>query len=155
MSNDGQLESDLSWMRHALELAKRAADEGEVPVGAALVRNSEVLGEGWNRPLSTADPTAHAEVQAVRKACININNYRILNSILYVTLEPCLMCAGALVHARVGRVVYGAADTKSGALGTVVNVSDMPGLNHRYDVTGGVLADQCAALLQDFFRARR
>lgn len=155
MSNDGQLESDLSWMRHALELAKRAADEGEVPVGAVLVRNSEVLGEGWNRPLSTADPTAHAEVQAVRKACININNYRILNSILYVTLEPCLMCAGALVHARVGRVVYGAADTKSGALGTVVNVSDMPGLNHRYDVTGGVLADQCAALLQDFFRARR
>lgn len=142
-------------MRHALELAKRAADEGEVPVGAVLVRNSEVLGEGWNRPLSTADPTAHAEVQAVRKACININNYRILNSILYVTLEPCLMCAGALVHARVGRVVYGAADTKSGALGTVVNVSDMPGLNHRYDVTGGVLADQCAALLQDFFRARR
>jgi len=155
VSNDGQLESDLSWMRHALELAKRAADEGEVPVGAVLVRNSEVLGEGWNRPLSTADPTAHAEVQAVRKACININNYRILNSILYVTLEPCLMCAGALVHARVGRVVYGAADTKSGALGTVVNVSDMPGLNHRYDVTGGVLADQCAALLQDFFRARR
>lgn len=142
-------------MQHALGLAQCAAEEGEVPVGALVVREHEVLGEGWNRPLSTADPTAHAEIQAVRSACKKINNYRLLDTILYVTLEPCLMCAGALVHARVGRVVFGASDPKSGALGTVVNIPDMPGMNHRYEVTGGVLADQCAALLQEFFRLRR
>lgn len=142
-------------MQHALRLAERAADAGEVPVGAVLVRDRECLGEGWNQPLATCDPSGHAEIIALRKAGKYINNYRILHSTLYVTLEPCIMCAGALVHARVERVVFGASDPKSGALGTVYDVRALPGLNHRYAVQGGLLAEQAARLLQAFFRVRR
>jgi tRNA(adenine34) deaminase len=142
-------------MQHALGLAERAAQAGEVPVGAVVVRDGDCLGEGWNQPLATSDPSGHAEIIALRKAGKYISNYRILNSTLYVTLEPCIMCAGVLVHARVARVVFGASDPKSGALGTVWNVPALPDLNHHYAVQGGLLAEPSARLLQAFFRARR
>ena len=155
VADDAQDETDRVWMQHALRLAGRAAEAGEVPVGAVVVRDGERLGEGWNQPLATCDPSAHAEIIALRKAGQYINNYRILNSTLYVTLEPCIMCAGALVHARIERVVFGARDPKSGALGTVCDVAGLPGLNHRYVVQGGLLAEQSARLLQAFFQMRR
>ncbi|MEJ2107552.1 MAG: tRNA adenosine(34) deaminase TadA [Acidiferrobacteraceae bacterium] len=144
------------WMRRALELAHRAREAGEVPVGAVLVQEDKVLGEGWNQPIGLNDPTAHAEIQALRAATARIGNYRLpCNSILYVTLEPCPMCAGALVHARVGEVVYGAADPRAGAAGSVFNILESPFLNHRARVTGGVLESECGDLLREFFRARR
>ena len=155
VTDDHCEETDHRWMRHALRLAGRAAQAGEVPVGAVVVRDGECLGEGWNQPLATSDPSGHAEIIALRNAGRHINNYRILNSTLYVTLEPCIMCAGALIHARVARVVFGASDPKSGALGTVWNVPALPGLNHHYAVQGGVLAEISARLLQAFFRIRR
>ena len=142
-------------MRRALALAERAAAEGEVPVGAVLVRDGEVVGEGWNRPITAHDATAHAEVQAVRAAGARLGNYRLVDTTLYVTLEPCPMCAGALVHARVARLVYGAADPRTGAAGSVFDLVRSPHLNHRLAVTAGVLEDECAGLLRDFFRARR
>jgi tRNA(adenine34) deaminase len=149
-------EQDLHWMRHALLLAERAAAEGEVPVGAVVVRAGEVLGEGWNRPIAAHDPTAHAEIQALRAAAQHIGNYRLTDALLYVTLEPCPMCAGAIVHARIARVVYGAADPKGGACGSVFDLlpSDQR-FNHRTACVGGVLADDCAELLRGFFAARR
>jgi tRNA(adenine34) deaminase len=144
------------WMRRALELAHRAREAGEVPVGAVLVQEDTVLGEGWNQPIGLNDPTAHAEIQALRAATAQIGNYRLpSDSILYVTLEPCPMCAGALVHARVGEVVYGAADPRAGAAGSVFNILESPFLNHRARVTGGVLESECGDLLREFFRARR
>jgi tRNA(adenine34) deaminase len=155
VTDDHCEETDHRWMQHALRLAERAGQAGEVPVGAVVVRDDECLGEGWNQPLATSDPSGHAEIIALRNAGKYINNYRILDSILYVTLEPCIMCAGALIHARVARVVFGASDPKSGALGTVWNVPALPGLNHRYVVQGGVLAEPSARLLQAFFRVRR
>jgi tRNA(adenine34) deaminase len=156
---DGMLESagdrDRYWMGRALELARRAADAGEVPVGAVLVRDDAVVGEGWNRPIGACDPTAHAEVLALRAASARVGNYRLVGSTLYVTLEPCPMCAGAIVHARVARVVFGAADPRAGAAGTVFDLLQSAALNHRADVMGGVLAEECGALLREFFRARR
>ena len=146
---------DRYWMGRALELARRAADAGEVPVGAVLVRGDEVIGEGWNRPISACDPTAHAEVLALRAAAARVGNYRLVDTALYVTLEPCPMCAGALVHARVARVVFGAADPRAGAAGTVFNLLQSATLNHRAEVIGGVLIEACGILLRDFFRARR
>ena len=144
------------WMRRAIELAHRSREAGEVPVGAVLVQEDKVLGEGWNQPIGLNDPTAHAEIQALRAATARIGNYRLpSNSILYVTLEPCPMCAGALVHARVGGVVYGAADPRAGAAGSVFNILESPFLNHRARVTGGVLESECGDLLREFFRARR
>ncbi len=144
------------WMRRALELARRADAEGEVPVGAVLVRGDEVLGEGWNRPIGLSDPTAHAEIQALRAATARVGNYRLpKDTILYVTLEPCPMCAGALVHARVGEVVFGAADPRTGAAGSVFNLLDSPELNHRARVIAGVLEPECSDALKNFFRARR
>jgi tRNA(adenine34) deaminase len=148
-------EQDRFWMRRALELAQRAADAGEVPVGAVLVQGDEVVGEGWNRPISLCDPTAHAEIMALRAAAARIGNYRLVNSTLYVTLEPCPMCAGAMVHARVARVVYGASDPRAGAAGTVFDILRSTVLNHRAAVTGGILAEECGTLLREFFRARR
>ncbi|NBC12291.1 MAG: tRNA adenosine(34) deaminase TadA [Gammaproteobacteria bacterium] len=147
---------DLHWMRHALALAARAADEGEVPVGAVVVRDGEVLGEGWNRPIAAHDPTAHAEIQALRAAAANVGNYRLTGAELYVTLEPCPMCAGAIVHARIARVIYGAADPKGGACGSVFDLlpSDAR-FNHRTTCEGGVLAAACGDLLREFFAARR
>lgn len=143
------------WMSRALALARRAGEEGEVPVGAVIVREDACIGEGWNRPIAARDPTAHAEIGALRAAGVHAGNYRLPGATLYVTLEPCVMCAGAIVHARIATVVYGAADPKAGAAGSVFNVLDSPQLNHRAVVQGGVCAADCAALLQDFFARRR
>ena len=143
-------------MRRALDLAQRAAGEGEVPVGAVLVRNGEVIGEGCNCPIGTHDPTAHAEIRALRSAGERVGNYRLTGSTLYVTLEPCVMCAGALIHARVALVVYGAEDPKAGACGSRFDLlpSDSR-FNHRTECTGGVLTEDCGELLRSFFRERR
>lgn len=149
-------EQDRAWMQHALGLAARAAAEGEVPVGAVVVRDGELLGEGWNRPIAAHDPTAHAEIQALRAAAARVGNYRLTGAALYVTLEPCPMCAGAIVHARIARVVYGAADPKGGACGSVFDLlpSDAR-FNHRTACKGGVLAADCGVVLRGFFAARR
>jgi len=143
-------------MRHALSLAARAEAEGEVPVGAVLVKDGKVVGEGWNHPIGAHDPSAHAEIAALRDAGRRLGNYRMPGTVLYVTLEPCVMCAGALVHARVERVVFGAADSKGGAAGGVFDIlpSDER-FNHRVQVTRGVLAEACGERLRAFFRARR
>ncbi len=143
-------------MRQALQLARRAWEEGEVPVGALLVRGGEVIGEGWNRPIGAHDPTAHAEIQALRAAGDAVANYRLPDTTLYVTLEPCPMCAGAIVHARVSRVVFGATDPRAGAAGSVFDLlpSDER-FNHRTGCEGGVLADEAGQMLRDFFRERR
>ena len=146
---------DDHWMRRALELAARAARAGEVPVGAVLVRGGVEIGAGANAPIGGADPTAHAEIQALRAASRAAGNYRLPGATLYATMEPCVMCAGAIVHARVGRVVYGAADERWGGAGSVFDVLGCARLNHRPVVRGGVLAEESARLLRDFFRARR
>ena len=146
---------DLAYMQHALGLATRAEAEGEVPVGALVVLNNEVIGEGWNRPILSHDPTAHAEIVALRAAAARLGNYRLTGATLYVTLEPCPMCAGAMVHARVARVVYGAPDPLAGSAGTVFNLLDAAALNHRADVQGGVLAGECSRRLKTFFQGRR
>ncbi|MBI2383932.1 MAG: tRNA adenosine(34) deaminase TadA [Gammaproteobacteria bacterium] len=148
-------EADLHWMRHALKLARRAQELGEVPVGAVLVRGDEVVAEGWNQPIAAHDPSAHAEMVAMRAAARALKNYRLNGLTLYVTLEPCVMCAGAIIHARIERLVFGACDPKAGAVGSVYDVIANPRLNHRPDWTGGVLAEECGAVLQAFFRARR
>jgi tRNA(adenine34) deaminase len=142
-------------MARALALAGRAEAEGEVPVGAVVVRAGAVIGEGWNRPITAHDPTAHAEIAALRDAAARIGNYRLVDTTLYVTLEPCPMCAGAMVHARVARVVYGAADPRTGSAGSVFNLLQSERLNHQAVVDGGVMAEECGALLRAFFRARR
>ncbi|MGR9090365.1 MAG: tRNA adenosine(34) deaminase TadA [Gammaproteobacteria bacterium] len=149
------LDEDVRWMRHAIALAAAAAEAGEVPVGAVIVVAGELIGEGANRPIASHDPTAHAEVIALRAACVAASNYRLTDATLYVTLEPCAMCSGAMLHARIARLVYGAADPNSGAAGSVLDVLDGPRFNHRIDVTGGVLAEDCAQLLHTFFRQRR
>lgn len=123
------------WMRHALTLAKRAWDEREVPVGAVLVHNNRVIGEGWNRPIGRHDPTAHAEIMALRQGGLVMQNYRLIDATLYVTLEPCVMCAGAMIHSRIGRVVFGARDAKTGAAGSLMDVLHHPGMNHRVEIT--------------------
>lgn len=146
---------DEDWMRHALALAERASAAGEVPVGAVLVKDGAVLAEGWNCPISTHDPTAHAEIVALRAAGLRAENYRLVDTTLYVTLEPCVMCMGAIVHARVKRVVYGATDPKRGAAGSALQLADVDFLNHRVELTGGVLAEECGTQLREFFRARR
>lgn len=150
-----QENEDIRWMRRTLSLAQQAAAKGEVPVGAVLVRNGAILGEGWNQPISTNDPTAHAEVVALRDAATRCNNYRLTGATLYVTLEPCLMCAGAMIHARINRLVFGASDPKRGAIDSTAHAFETQGLNHRIEVLGGVLAEDSAALLQGFFRERR
>lgn len=142
-------------MRRALELARSAEQAGEVPVGAVLVLEGAVIGEGWNRPISSCDPSSHAEIEALRAGARQLGNYRLAGSTLYVTMEPCPMCAGAMIHARVARVVYGTPDLRAGAAGTVIDVLGSAAANHRVNVTGGVLADECRELLQAFFRTRR
>jgi len=146
---------DSEFMRCALRLAQRAEAAGEVPVGAVLVIDGEVAGEGFNSPISRADPSAHAEIGALREAATRCGNYRLPGSTLYVTLEPCAMCVGAIFHARVARVVFGAADPKTGAAGSVVDLFGDPRLNHHASVQGGVLADECGAMLREFFAGRR
>ncbi|MHB1586097.1 MAG: tRNA adenosine(34) deaminase TadA [Acidiferrobacteraceae bacterium] len=147
--------ADEALMRRALELAARAEEEGEVPVGALVTYQGEVIGEGWNRPIGCADPTAHAEIFALRMAAQRLANYRISGTTLYVTIEPCAMCSGALVHARVSRLVYGAEDRLAGGAGSVFDIVRAPQLNHRLDVTSGVLREECSARLREFFRKRR
>ncbi len=146
---------DVDFMHRALELAQRAALDAEVPVGALLVRGDDVIGEGWNRPIMSQDPTAHAEVVALRAAAQRLRNYRLERTTLYVTLEPCAMCMGAALNARVSRVVFGAWDPKAGACGSVIDLPREPKLTHRVDVFGGVCSDESAALLRDFFESRR
>ena len=147
--------TDELFMREALALAREAAAAGEVPVGAVVVKEGAVIGRGYNRPVSGRDPTAHAEIIALRDAAERIGNYRLADCALYVTLEPCAMCAGAIMHARVARVVYGAADPKTGACGSVVDLFAENRLNHHATVTAGVMATEAGALLQDFFSLRR
>jgi tRNA(adenine34) deaminase len=148
--------TDEHWIRHALKLARRAQELGEVPVGAVLVdERGEVVAEGWNQPIAAHDPSAHAEMVALRAAALARKNYRLGGLTLYVTLEPCVMCAGAIIHARIARLVYGAADPKAGAVESVYDVIANPKLNHKPAWTGPVLADECGAVLQEFFRARR
>jgi tRNA(adenine34) deaminase len=147
--------NDEFFMREALSLARAAECLGEVPVGAVVVRNGVIVGRGFNSPIGDSDPTAHAEVAALRDAARNLNNYRLPGCELYVTLEPCAMCAGAILHARLARVVYGAHDYKTGVHGSVVDLFAVERLNHQTEVMGGVLADECARLLSGFFAARR
>jgi tRNA(adenine34) deaminase len=147
--------ADETFMRRAIELAREAEAAGEVPVGAVIVHDGQILAEGFNRPISTHDPTAHAEMVTLRAAAARIDNYRLTGTTLYVTLEPCAMCAGAMVHARVTRLVYAATDPRAGAAGSVFNVVQNSALNHRLEVVPGVLADECGSLLRDFFVARR
>lgn len=147
--------ADEAFMRRALALAQEAAARGEVPVGAVVVRDGVVVGEGFNQPISAQDPTAHAEVVALRDAARRIGNYRLVDCTLYVTVEPCLMCCGALVHARVRDVVYGADEPKAGSVRSRLAALELPHLNHRVAARSGVLAAECAALMSDFFRARR
>lgn len=149
------IENDNVWMNHALALAKQAAAQGEVPVGAVLVLDNQLIAEGWNQPISACDPTAHAEILALRAGAETLKNYRLPNTTLYVTLEPCAMCAGAMLHARVQRLVFGAFDPKSGAAGSVLNITQDARLNHRLVCEGGVLAESCGELLRDFFKAKR
>ncbi|WP_348758457.1 tRNA adenosine(34) deaminase TadA [Candidatus Methylocalor cossyra] len=151
----GSVTGDEVWMRQALALAERAAAMGEVPVGAVLVKDGEIVGEGWNCPIATHDPTAHAEIVALRAAGAKLGNYRLVDSSLYVTLEPCVMCMGAIVHARVKRLVYGAADPKRGAAGSALQLAEVEFLNHRVEVLGGILADVCGTRLKAFFQNRR
>ncbi|MCY4166453.1 MAG: tRNA adenosine(34) deaminase TadA [Gammaproteobacteria bacterium] len=146
---------DERWMRRALELARKAAEAGEVPVGAVVVLDGRIVGEGGNRMIAAQDPSAHAEMEALRAACKAVGNYRLPGAEVFVTLEPCAMCAGALVLARVARVVYSAADPKSGAAGSVLDVLRNPALNHQCEVVSGLLAEESAALLRQFFRDRR
>jgi tRNA(adenine34) deaminase len=147
--------TDVDFMSAALAQAAVARAAGEVPVGAVLVHNERVVGTGSNRPISGCDPTAHAEIEALRAAARALGRYRLNDSVLYVTLEPCLMCAAAIVHARVRRVVFGAWDPRAGAAGSMLDAFALPGLNHRVDVFGGVLEEECGALLRDFFASRR
>lgn len=147
--------TDADFMRRALELAQLAQQAGEVPVGALIVRGSEIIAEGWNQPIGRRDPTAHAEILALRQAALALDSYRLAGTTLYVTLEPCPMCATALVHARVTRLVFGAWDPRQGAAGSAFNLVTAPALNHRVDFIGGVLAEDCGELLKRFFRDRR
>ncbi|HUW26547.1 MAG TPA: tRNA adenosine(34) deaminase TadA [Gallionella sp.] len=147
--------SDEIFMRAALELAREAENLGEVPVGAVVVKDGEIVGRGFNAPISHRDPSAHAEMMALRDAAQQLGNYRLAGCELFVTLEPCLMCAGAIMHARIARVVYGASDPKTGVCGSVLDVFAEQRLNHHAEVTGGVLAEECGAMLSNFFAVRR
>jgi len=152
---DSPNSQDEHWMSEALRLARRAAAEGEVPIGAVVVRDNEIVGRGWNRNIGLNDPSAHAEIIALREAGIEAGNHRLPGCELYVTLEPCPMCAGAMIHARLARVIYGADDPKTGAAGGVFDLLEHPAHNHRLAVTGGCLAEQSSLLLREFFRQRR
>jgi tRNA(adenine34) deaminase len=147
--------SDADWMRQALALAARAEAEGEVPVGALVVRDGQVLGEGWNQPVALRDPTAHAEILALRTAAQKIGDYRLGGATLYVTLEPCPMCAAAVAHARVARLVFGAWDPRQGAAGSAFNLVNAEAMNHHVDAFGGVLSEECGVMLKKFFSSRR
>ena len=147
--------TDEAWMRYAIRLAQRAEQQGEVPVGAIVVRDNRCIAEGWNIPITSHDPTAHAEVVAMRSAGVAMENYRLTDATLYVTLEPCVMCIGAMSHARIKRLVFGAYDPKRGAVCNALSLTDASFLNHKISWDGGVLETECSELLRDFFKARR
>ncbi len=148
--------NDEAWMREALTLAQKAAEQGEVPIGAVVVdANQQVIGKAYNRTIQNVDPTAHAEILALREAAQLVDNYRLLDATLYCTLEPCAMCAGAIIQARLARVVFGAYDTRAGALCSVFHLLTHPSLNHRAEVCGGILREEAAQLMQEFFKQRR
>jgi tRNA(adenine34) deaminase len=156
MSPEEHRETDLYWMKKAYQLAQKASAQGEVPVGAVLVDSeNQCIGEGWNQPISGHDPTAHAEIIAMREAASGLENYRLPETTLYVTLEPCPMCAGAIVHARIRRVVFATSDPRTGSAGSVYNLLNSPHLNHRVDVNTGVLQHECSDLLKTFFLEKR
>lgn len=150
-----QAELDRQFMQQAIEQAKLAAVAGEVPVGAVVVRNGQVISKAFNKPISTHDPSAHAEMLALRAAALSEENYRLPGTTVYVTLEPCAMCSGAMLHARVDRVVYGATDPKTGAAGSVLDIFSSKQINHQTHVQGGVMGDECGQILRDFFKERR
>jgi len=143
------------WMQHALQLAQQAADEDEVPVGAVIVKDNQLIAEGWNQPIQSHDPSAHAEMMALRNAGKALKNYRLIDTTLYVTLEPCSMCVGAMIHARVGKLVFGASDLKTGATGSAINLIHDPMHNHKIEVVGGVMEMECKEILQIFFKLKR
>ena len=147
--------NDKDWMQHAFELAKKAGAQDEVPVGAVIVYEDKIIGEGWNQPISSHDATAHAEIMALRAASTQLENYRLPNTTLYVTLEPCAMCAGAIVHARISRLVYAADDPKTGACGSVFNLLQTDKLNHNVEIKKGVMEEECRSLIQSFFKEKR
>jgi len=147
--------TDEYWMQQAIELARKAASEDEVPVGAVIVKDNQLISEGWNQPIQKHDPSAHAEMMAIRNAGQSLENYRLIDTTLYVTLEPCSMCVGAMIHARVKRLVFAAYDAKTGAAGSAINLIHEPLHNHKLEVVGGVLEAECKQLLQDFFKKKR
>ena len=149
------IEADIDYMQIALSLGRQAAQNGEVPVGAIVVKDGLVIGRGSNAPITLRDPTAHAEIIAMREAAQHVGNYRLVGCTLYVTLEPCAMCSGTIQHARIAKLVYGASDPKTGACGSVINLMNEPKLNHHCEVISGVLAQECGAVLTEFFKQRR
>ncbi|MEZ5529170.1 MAG: tRNA adenosine(34) deaminase TadA [Porticoccaceae bacterium] len=151
----GYTAADLDWMAQALELARQAGGVGEVPVGAILVKDGVCIGRGWNNPIGSCDPTAHAEINALREAASQQKNYRLPDTTLYVTIEPCTMCIGAMIHARVGRLVYGATEPRAGAVVSQLQLPECGHYNHKMEVVGGVMAERCGGLVSDFFRAKR
>lgn len=148
-------EKDHYWMQKALELARNAEAQGEVPVGAIIVLDDQIIGQGWNQPIASQDATAHAEIVALRQACQTMQNYRLPGSEIYITLEPCMMCAGALVHARIARCIYATAEPKTGAAGSCIDAFTLPNLNHRVECTANVLKEESSQLIKNFFKARR
>ena len=149
------IEQHEYWMQKALELARKAEAAGEVPVGAVLVKDDQLVAEGWNQPITSHDATSHAEIMAMRAAGKKLNNYRLIDTVMYVTLEPCSMCVGAMIHARVSKVVYAASEPRTGALGGAFNLLEANQHNHIFDVVSGVLAEESKTLLQNFFQSRR
>lgn len=149
------VESDHKWMERALELARQAEAAGEVPVGAVIVKDDEIIAEGWNQPISSNDATSHAEIMAMREAGEKLANYRLLDTTVYVTLEPCSMCVGAMIHARVSKVIYAASEPRTGALGGAFNLLEANQHNHIFEVESGLMAEESRALLQNFFQSRR
>jgi tRNA(adenine34) deaminase len=155
MTDDLQRTTDEAWMRHAIRLAQRAQEHGEVPIGAVLVKDNQCLAEGWNIPIAAHDATAHAEIIAIRAAGLILQNYRLIDTTLYVTLEPCVMCMGAISHSRIKRLVFAATDPKRGAVCSALQLTTAPFLNHVVDWQSGILEDECSTLLKNFFRAKR
>src|SRR5215831_1874461 len=155
ITGDAAQAEDITWMRQALEQARLAAEAGEVPVGAVVIKDGEIVGRGHNRNLLDNDPTGHAEIVALRDAAAQLGNHRLNGCVMFATVEPCAMCAGAMIHARLARLVYGASDPKAGAAGSVMAVLNHPKLNHQMEVTSGVLAEQSSEILTSFFKTRR
>ena len=149
------IETHLHWMAHALKLAERSRSEGEVPVGAVIVKDNQLVAEGWNQPIENHDATAHAEIMAIRSAGKALNNYRLPDTTLYVTLEPCTMCAGAIIHARIANVIFGALDPRTGTAGSAIDLFSKDYHNHKVLVEGGIMREECGQILKDFFRERR